>query len=183
MTTSTNTATESIIALDEDVPIRYIDRTRDYYLALGYDNPYRWAHFADVPFIPLRTPLAEVNVGLITTAAPHQPDVGDQGPGAAYNAAAKFYQVYSGATDTIPDLRISHLGYDRAHSTAADMHTYFPLARLQEAAAAGRIGPVAPRFHGAPTNRSHRVTMETDCPELLRRCQEDKIDAAVIVAN
>jgi D-proline reductase (dithiol) PrdB len=174
---------ESTIALDEDAPIRYIDRTRDYYLALGYDNLYRWAHFTDVPFTLLRTPLAEASVGLITTAAPYQQEAGDQGPGAAYNAAAKFYQVYSGATDTIPDLRISHLGYDRAHSTAADMHTYFPLARLHEAAAAGRIGCVAPRFHGAPTNRSHRVTMETDCPELLHRCQEDEIDAAVIVAN
>ena len=47
--------------------------------------------------------------------------------------------------------------------------------------AAGRIGALAPRVHGAPTNRSQRVTMETDAPELLRRCQEDGIDAAIIV--
>ena len=33
-----------------DLPIRYIDRSRAYYLALGYDNPYRWAHNQDVPF-------------------------------------------------------------------------------------------------------------------------------------
>ena len=31
-----------------DKPIRYMQRTRDWYLALGYDNPYRWAHFDDV---------------------------------------------------------------------------------------------------------------------------------------
>ena len=124
---------ESVCAADEDVPIRYMQRTRDYYLALGYDNPYRWAHFVDVPFTPLRQPLAASRLALISTAAPYQPGVGDQGPGAAYNAAAKFYQVYSGTVDTIPDVRISHLGYDRVHTTAADMHTYFPLARLQEA--------------------------------------------------
>ena len=30
---------------------------------------------------------------------------------------------------------------------------------------------------------SQRVTMETDAPELLRRCREDGIDAAVLVPN
>ena len=36
-----------------DVPIPYMQRTRDYYLALGYGNPYRWAHHNDSPFTPL----------------------------------------------------------------------------------------------------------------------------------
>jgi hypothetical protein len=170
-------------APDHDVPIPYMQRTRDYYLALGYDNPYRWAHFVDVPFTPLRTPLARARVALITTAAPYQPGVGDQGPGAPYNAAAKFYTVYSEGTDTVPDLRISHVGYDRVHTTAADPSTWLPLARLQEAVKAGRIGALTPRLHGAPTNRSHRVTMETDAPELLRRCREDGADAAVLVPS
>ena len=85
--------------------------------------------------------------------------------------------------DSEPDLRISHVGYDRLHTTAEDINTYFPLARLQDAVAAGRIGALAPRFHGAPTNRSHRVTMETDAPELLRRCREDGADAAVLVPS
>lgn len=170
-------------AAEHDVSIPYIQRTRDYYLALGYGNPYRWAHFDDVPFTPLRAPLARARVALITTAAPYQPGVGDQGPGAPYNAAAKFYKVYSGATDATPDLRISHVGYDRKHTTAEDPNTWFPLARLREAGAAGRIGALTPRFHGAPTNRSHRATIETDAPELLRRCQEDAADVAVLVPS
>ena len=103
-------------------------------------------------------------MALITTAAPYQPEAGDQGPGAPYNAAAKFYQVYSVPTDSEPDLRISHIGYDRVHTSAKDINTYFPLARLKEAVAAGRIGALGPRVHGAPTNRSQRVTMETDAP-------------------
>jgi D-proline reductase (dithiol) PrdB len=166
--------------VDDDAPIPYMQRTREYYQALGY-SPYRWAHFDDVPFAPLRTPLSRARVGLITTAAPYQPDAGDQGPGAPYNAAAKFYKVYSASTETVPDLRISHVGYDRRHASAADINAYFPLARMKEAVASGRIGALAPRFHGAPTNRSHRTTTETDVPELLRRCQEDGIDAAVLV--
>jgi D-proline reductase (dithiol) PrdB len=167
-------------APDHDVPIPYMQRTREYYLALGF-GAYRWAHFVEVPFTPLATPLAQARIALITTAAPYQPGVGEQGPGAKYNAAAKFYKVYSDSTETVPDLRISHVGYDRVHTTAEDPNTWFPLARLQEAVKAGRIGALTPRFHGAPTNRSHRVTTETDAPELLRRCREDGAQAAILV--
>ena len=169
-------------APEDDVPIRYRDRTREYYQALGF-AAYRWAHFTDAPFTPLRVSLARARVALITTAAPFQPDAGDQGPRAPYNAGAKFYQVYSAPVDSKPDLRISHVGYDRANTVPEDLDAYFPLARLQEAVAAGRIGGLGPRFHGAPTNRSHRVTMETDAPELLRRCREDGADAAVLVPS
>jgi len=175
--------TNGMLAAEHDVPIPYMQRTRDYYLALGYGNRYRWAHFVEVPFTPLRTPLSRARVALITTAAPFQPEAGEQGPGAPYNAGAKFYQVYSASTESQPDLRISHVGYDRLHTSAADINTYFPLPRVKEAVTAGRIGALAPRFHGAPTNRSHRVTTETDAPELLRRCREDEVDAVVLVPN
>lgn len=174
---------DPVLAPNEDVPILYIPRTRDYYLALGYSNAYHWAHFADVPFTPLQKPLARSRVVLISTAAPYRPELGDQGPGAPYNAAAKFYRVYSAPTDATIDVRISHVGYDRVHTTAGDINTYFPLARLKEAAAAGRIGSVAPRFHGAPTNRSRRATMATDGLEILDRCREDGADVAVLVPS
>jgi hypothetical protein len=169
-------------APEHDAPIPYMQRIRDYYQALGYGAPYRWAHYAEVPFAPLQKPLAQSRIGLITTAAPYDPAKGDQGPGAAYNAAAKFYTVYSGDTARNHDLRISHIGYDRTHTTAEDGNSWFPLPALRKAAEAGRIGELAPRFHGAPTNRSHRVTLEQDCPELLRRCREDRVDAVVLVA-
>jgi D-proline reductase (dithiol) PrdB len=169
-------------APDDDAPIQYMARTREYYQTLGF-APYRWAHYTDAPFTPLRVPLARARVALITTAAPFQPEAGDQGPRAPYNAAAKFYQVYSAPADSKPDVRISHVGYDRANTVPEDPNTYFPLTRLQDAAAAGRIGGLTLHVHGAPTNRSHRVTIETDAPELLRRCREDGADAAVLVPS
>ena len=146
-------------------------------------HPIGWAHYAKVPFQPLTKPLGECRVALITTAAPYQPGKGDQGPGAPYNAAAKFYDVYSGDSGIEHDLRISHLAIDRLHTTAEDSNTWFPLPQLRRCAEAGRIGAVAPRSHGAPTNRSHRTTLETDCPELLARCRADDADIAVLVAN
>jgi D-proline reductase (dithiol) PrdB len=170
-------------ATAHDAPIPYIQRVRDYYVGLGYGAPYAWAHYAHVPFWPLRKPLVQSRAALITTASPYQPDKGEQGPGAPYNAAAKFYQVYSGDTAVDHDLRISHIAIDRQHTTAEDPGSYFPLPELRRAAGRGRIGSLSPRFHGLPTNRSHRVTLEVDCPEIVARCKADGVDVAVLVAN
>src|SRR5215470_2249722 len=170
-------------AAQDDVPIQYMARTRAYYRALGYDAPYRWAHNVDAPFQPLHKPLSQSRITIITTAAPFDPANGDQGPGAKYNGGAKFYSVYDGDTSKAHDLRISHIAYDRTHTSAEDSGTWFPLPQLVRLAREGVIGEVAPRFFGAPTNRSHRVTIETDAPEILKRCREDGVDAAVLVPN
>jgi glycine/betaine/sarcosine/D-proline reductase family selenoprotein B len=170
-------------APDHDSSIPYMRRTREYYAAIGYTTPYRWAHYISAPFTRLAKPLSTCTVAIITTAAPHQPDKGHQGPDAPYNGSAKFYTVYSDDTAHDHDLRISHIGYDRTHTTATDCNTWFPLPALRRTAAAGRIGAVAARFHGAPTNRSHRVTIETDAPEILARIRQDGADAAILVPN
>jgi hypothetical protein len=166
-----------------DAPIPYLARIREYYQALGYGAPYEWAHYADVPFHPLGKPLSRARIAIVTTAAPYQPGKGDQGPRAPYNGAAKFYEVYSADASEDPDLRISHVAIDRAHTTGEDIAAYFPLAELRRRAAAGRIGSVAKHFHGAPTNRSHRTTLEVDCPEIVARCKADAVDAAILVPN
>lgn len=168
---------------DFSAPLPYLARIRAYYLALGYETPYRWAQFDDVPFTALEKPACEASIGIVTTAAPFHPDKGDQGPGAPHNGLAKFFSVYSAPSETDPDLRISHIAYDRDHTSAEDQGTYFPLAALRALAASGELGSVGPRFHGLPTNRSHQTTLEVDCPELVRRCLEDGIDAAVLVPN
>lgn len=171
------------LAQPEDVPVGYMRRLRDYYLALGYDNPYRWAHYAQVPFFPLDKPLAHSRVGLVTTAAPFKQGAGAQGAGAPYNAAAKFYQVYSHASDDEQFLGISHLGYDRKYSTAEDSNSFFPLTALHNAAQQGRIGSVAPRYYGAPTNRSQVTTVQRDAADVLALLQQDEVDLAILVPS
>lgn len=168
--------------MDDDAPIAYLQRTRDWYLALGYGNPYRYAHFEEVPFQPLKKPLAESVLTLVTTAAPFQPDKGPQGPGAPLNAAAKFYVPYTGDTAREHDLRIAHVAIDRKHTSMEDSGCWFPLPLLRRFAGAGRLR-LAPRFHGAPTNRSQRHTLEVDVPLVVQRCLEDGVDAALLVPN
>lgn len=164
-------------------PIAYMERTRAWYLALGYDNPYQWAHHDNVPFIRLRRPLSQSTVALVTTAAPYRADLPGQGPGDAYNGEAKFFSVWSRPVSPAPDVRISHIAYDRKHTSAKDPDTWLPLKRLREAAAQGRIGALSARVHGFPTNRSQRTNMETDAPALLAALKQDGADAAILVPN
>src|SRR5690349_15388358 len=89
---------QSGFAPDDDAPIPYMARTREYYQAIPYATPYRWAQYLHAPFQPLRKPLGESPVTIVTTAAPFDAAKGDQGPRAKYNGGAKFYQVYDGDT-------------------------------------------------------------------------------------
>ena len=57
----------------------YIERTKFYYAELGY-KAYKWASFLNVPFTPLKLPLVETRVTLITTAAAVTAAAGNQGP-------------------------------------------------------------------------------------------------------
>jgi len=182
MTTVERRAEPVKLDLSRRTYIDYIDRTREYYLAQGFNNPYQWAHFDDVPFTRLARPLAQSRVAVITTAARFQPDKGDQGAHAPYNKGAKFHAVYTDPIEPPPDLRISHIGYDRTNTVPDDIDAYFPLARLKECEAAGRIGSLPSRFYGVPTLRSQRSTIERDAPELLQLCREDGVDVAVLTA-
>ena len=168
---------------EHDVPIPYRHRIGTYYQALGYGKPYRWAQYTHVPFTPLKKPLKDSRVALVTTAAPYQPDKGDQGPGAPYNAAAKFYKVYTQSIEGEPDVRISHIGIDRKHTTAEDINTWFPLKQLKRLEKEGRFKELAPEFIGAPTNRSQKVTIEQDCVDVLAHVRRLGADVAVIAAN
>jgi len=162
--------------------IDYIERTRAHYLSQGFDNPYAWAFFDAVPFTPFERRAGESRIALITTAAEFQPDKGDQGPHAPYNNGAKFKDVYERPLEPPPDLRISHIGYDRANTVPEDINAYFPLAQMKDFVKQGRIGALPPRFYAVPTLRSQRHTIEIDAPRILEWCREDTVDAAILPA-
>lgn len=152
--------------------VSYIDRTREFYSAQGYESPYRWAHFDEVPFTPLPKPLSECRVGLVTTASL----LGE--PGAARGPKA----VWSGSTDEPPKrLFTDDLAWDKEATHTEDVESFLPIQRLRELAERGRIAGVAARFHGVPTDYSQRRTMEQDAPEILRRLREDGVDVALLI--
>lgn len=156
--------------------VSYIDRTREYYGAQGYERPYEWARNTEAPFAALAKPLAESRVGVITTASPWR---GDKPVDGVLRGAK---QVWSGPTATPPErLFTDDLAWDKEATHTRDVESFVPLARLAELAVAGRIGRLASRFHGVPTDYSQRRTLEQDAPEILARCREDAVDVALLV--
>lgn len=161
---------------DHRIFVSYIDKSREYYRAQGYTNPYRWAYHQDSPFATLAKPLSEARVGLVTTASIVADGV-EPGP----FELPKI--VYSAPMDPPPaSLYTLHRSWDMEATHTNDLDSFTPIHRLQEAVAAGRIGSLSSRFYGAPTEYSQRKTNEEDAPELLRLCREDGVDAAILVA-
>lgn len=164
-------------------PIEYMERTRAYYAALRFGEPYLWARHDDIPFTRFDKPLKQAQIGLVTTAAPFRPEHGDQGPGAKYNGAAKFFEVYTISTESEPDLRISHIAIDRNHTTAEDKNSYFPLDAMRRVIGRNTIRGLGPRFFGLPTDRDQECTIEIYGNDILKYCREDAIDAVLLFPN
>ena len=156
--------------------ISYIDRTREFYAAQGYEEPYRWAHHSTVPFAPLLRPIAESRVTVVTTSSPL---IGQE---AREGVLRGSKQVWSGDTETTPDrLYTDDLAWDKECTHTDDVESFLPLGTLRSLAAEERIGSLAKRFHGVPTDYSQRRTVEQDAPEILARCGEDAADIALLV--
>ena len=160
--------------------VRYIDRTRDYYLSQGYEKSYSWAHYVDVPFSPLDKPLSECNVGLLGTsevAVQFDSDIEENPIVEDY-----FRGVYLIPSDTPTSRLYSRtLDFDRHATTLDDVNTFFPIDRLREAVTDGRIGALPGRVYGAYNNYSKRKVLEEEGPSALEYCRQDGIDAIVIV--
>ncbi len=151
-------------------PVPYMDRTRRYYEAQGFEKAYVWARFDGTPFTVPAKPVAESTVALITTAALYDREASDP------------RMVASAETDPTPErLYGNDLSWDKRATHLDDLNSYFPIDRLRELVGAGRLGSLARRFHCVPTEYSQRRTMTRDAPEILERCREDGADIALLV--
>ncbi len=156
--------------------VSYIDKSREFYLAQDYGNPYRWAYNKDVPFTPLKKPLAESRLGLITTTSPWSEDLADD------IAERPPKRAYAQPVEPVPERMFTmDLSWDKEATHTDDVDSFLPLHRLQEYVAEGRIGSLSPRFYGAPTEYSQPKTNTIDAPDILRFCQEDNVDVAMLV--
>lgn len=146
--------------------VSYIDKSRDYYAAQGYEQPYRWAVHSQAPFTRLRVPLTDATVGVVTTSA--RTLVDQRGP------FAEPSQPVPGRMET------SHLSWHKTETHTDDLGTFLPLDHLQALAASGEIGAVSDRFYGLPTNYSHRRTSAWS-ERIVTWAREDDVDLMVLV--
>ena len=153
-------------------PVGYMERTRRYYRALGYDGDYVWSTYEDVPFAPMTKPLGTARIALLTTAS--LPDLSN------IDAAGRK-QVWSAETATPPaGLVTDNVAWDKDSTHTRDPESYLPIAAVDALAADGVVAGLTRRFHGVPTTYSQRMTIEQDAPEILRRVRDDGADAVIL---
>lgn len=156
--------------------VSYIDRSREYYAAHGYEKPYGWACHGSAPFAPLKKPLAQSRIGLVTTASYIDLLASDE-------AFKQGRAPYAAPSDPPPErLYVDHLFWDRDATHTDDVESFLPLRRLSEFAGAGRIGSASKRFYGVPTEYSQGRTRTKDAPQVLEWVQEDGVDAVLLSA-
>ena len=150
-------------------PVAYMERTRRFYAAQGYEKPYSWAHHESIPFTRPKKPLSQSTLALITTAMP-------------LTAAWQVRQVHSGSSAELPEaLHTAELAWDKDATHTNDLGSYFPLKALHEFVADERLGALVERYHCVPTDYSQRHTLDIDAPKILMACQEDEVDVALLI--
>ena len=143
----------------------YMEKTRRYYEAQGFERAYRWAEYDDIPFTPLKKPLEDCRVTLITTAVPDG------------NVPKLLRKATSIPLEEVPESFFTDdLSWDKKATHTRDRASYFPLELCLQLVEEGTIGSLSERFHFVPTDYSQRHTLEDDAPSILKACQEDEVE-------
>jgi hypothetical protein len=155
--------------------VSYIDKSREFYAAHGYEQPYHWAAHDDAPFTALPKPLFECKVGVVTTSYFLPDDF-------VYRVPSDLPRLpYVASRHDTARLDNQYLSWAKDETHTRDRESYLPLARLDEYVTQGRIGAVSDRFYGLPTQFSHRQTQRRDTPRVLEWMKEDEVDVALLV--
>lgn len=156
--------------------VSYIDKSREFYAARGYEKAYTWAYNHDAPFTPLPKPLGESRLGLVTTSFLRREDRPDDWP----DTKAKHPYAFPVA-DHPGAMYTDDLSWDKEATHTEDLDTFLPINRAREAVEAGRLGSLSPNFYGVPTDYSIRRTMKIDAPEMLELARADDVDVVMLV--
>ncbi len=145
--------------------LSYIDVSRTFYAAHGYERPYEWAVHDTTPFQRLERPLAEATVGVVTTAFPHD--------------APRPKQAMAVPCEPLPtSLFTADLSWHKEATDTDDVDTFLPLRAL--ARAQDRIGRVSERFYAVPTSHSQRAS-RSDAERVAEWCEQDQVDVVLLV--
>lgn len=126
-----------------------------------------------IPWTPLRKPLSECTVVLVSTGGVH---LRSDRP-FNLNSDSSFRVIPNDAQ--AEDLAISHQAYDRTDALK-DINLVFPIERLRELAAEHVIGRLAANHYGFGLMGSAKRLMPS-LKEVARRISESGVDLALLV--
>jgi D-proline reductase (dithiol) PrdB len=129
--------------------------------------------FQTIPWTPLRRPMNEATVALVTTGGIHL----HADPPFDLKTDASFRVIPR--TATAADLRLTHEKYDRRDATR-DVNLVFPLERLLELEAEGIVGRVADLHYGFGFTRNPGKLL-APAREVGRRLAKAQVDLALLV--
>ncbi len=148
--------------------------------------------YEDAPFTPLRAPLAQLRLGLMSSSG-HFVDGDDPKPFGVENMSQKEAeariddflkvepQLSAIPTDTpIEKLRVRHGGYD-VRGSMADPNVNFPISRLRELREEGQIGELASESYSFMGATSQLRLLNHTGPQWVMMFQEKGIDALLLV--
>ena len=123
-----------------------------------------------MPFSPLKKPLAEATIALVTTAMPDN----------SFTRNARSLQICD-AGDPPDSLYTGELFWDSDSTHTDDLASFFPIRMLGALAKEGRIGGLAKHYYCVPTNYSQRNTIENDAPAIVAQSLQDEVDVVMLV--
>ncbi|MEN6446627.1 MAG: glycine/sarcosine/betaine reductase selenoprotein B family protein [Syntrophaceae bacterium] len=148
-------------------------------LAKGFIEAYKPWENRDVPWAPVRKPLADSVVALVTTAGVHPKD---QKAFDMHDKNGDHTYREIDAKVPVQDLMITHDYYDHADADK-DIDIVFPLSRIREFAAEGLIGGIARThygFMGHITGPHIFSLMHESAPKVAARLHRDKVDCVLL---
>jgi len=161
--------------------VRYIEKTHEYYRSLGYEKTYHYARNVDIPFTPLKKPLSESRVTLVSTASFVLMDEQGYPLEEPKMIGTNELEVFTAPSDWPADRILSTSeDHDRYQTDMTDVNAFFPTTRMQEFLKEGTFGSLSESYYRTLPNYSQRKTTETDAPEILRQCREDHVDVALL---
>ena len=133
----------------------------------------------DIPWSPIKKPLAESKIALVTTAGVHHTH---QEPFDMHDPTGDpTYRIIDAQTIE-DDYLITHDYYDHRDADK-DLNIVFPVTRLKEMAAGGTVGSIA-RHHFSFTGHikdSHLDNLlDTHAPQVANRLIHDQVDAVLL---
>ena len=141
---------------------------------------YRWRRIDPVPCTPLKKPLAQCRVALVSSAGLVTP--GDQPFDETVRGGDYSYRLIAADAD-VASLEEHHRSDSFDHSgIEADRNVGLPLERLRELAEQGTIGEVAPRhvsIMGSITAPGRLV--KKTVPEVVDLLRRDEVDVTLLV--
>jgi D-proline reductase (dithiol) PrdB len=153
------------------MPVEYIPRTRELYSDF---TPYRWVVNEDVPFTPLRKPIADCKVALMSSG------------GILYRDQPRFHRE-DASYRRIPknarrdELDVWHFGYPTSDAKA-DPNCVFPLERMREFEAEGVIRELSdPAFSFMGGIYSARKVRDVLAPQIVDELKAAHVDAFYLV--